>query len=196
MSFKVISHKNGVGFECDAASEKDMFRLAAFFHSIPDDCPICRSPVIFQYRNPGEDEFWGLICKGSPKHEINFSFRRKTEYPYLDDSKWKIAYGEPGFGKDIHSSNPPNNQPPAQNGNSAQTEQDFKNRPGTPNAAWIAKAKEHISAIKRLNGTFLDIVREEKLGTLSQLELETAGKKLAARRSDLERKNQQQQQRR
>jgi hypothetical protein len=50
----------------------ELIRLAAFYSQLPRECPVCGAPVHFTYRTPQDFEYYGLACRGEPRHETSF----------------------------------------------------------------------------------------------------------------------------
>jgi len=70
--------------------ETEIIKKAAFWQSIPEFCPICKSALRFNYRTPQTFEYYELVCSGSPEHSINFGEKKGTHDLYFDNKKsWK-----------------------------------------------------------------------------------------------------------
>lgn len=86
---------------------EEVLREAAFFQSIPHECPICQSALRLTYRTPKNRggvtlNYFGLLCDGKPAHECQFSKRTTEKGGGLfiregnrqdGQPNWRLAYG-------------------------------------------------------------------------------------------------------
>lgn len=95
-------------------SAKELVKAAAFWASIPPDCPICGAEIFFTYRTPRDYEYFGLKCRGTPAHETNFGeHKEEAKGLYYKANGWGEAYargeddGGSGGYRDDWSPEPP-----------------------------------------------------------------------------------------
>ena len=58
--------------EASGDTAKKAIEDIAFFQSLPNECPVCQSPVKFTFRTPQSYTFYGLECTGQDHHSTNF----------------------------------------------------------------------------------------------------------------------------
>jgi hypothetical protein len=82
-------------------NEREMIEAVAFFQSLPELCPVCDAPLVFQHRSPQDNDYYGLVCTGSPRHETDFGQPKdKGKILYYKASEketvkgFKLVYGE------------------------------------------------------------------------------------------------------
>lgn len=74
----------------EADNERELIKQAAFWQSIPPECPICHAPLTLNYRTPQTFEYYELKCTGNPSHSVNFGEAKNTHNLYFDAKKqWK-----------------------------------------------------------------------------------------------------------
>ena len=56
----------------ESADMRELVRTGSFWSELPSQCPICQAPVQLMYRNPQDNEYFGMQCTGPTKHETNF----------------------------------------------------------------------------------------------------------------------------
>lgn len=94
-----------------AEDQQDLIRQAAFYSQLPHRCPICDSPIHFQYRTPQDYEFFGLECSGAPRHETTLGvYKGAKGLFYKGAGSWRKA-GQPDA---EDSGSPPPVETPAQ----------------------------------------------------------------------------------
>lgn len=96
---------------------KEVIKELAFWQSLPlTFCPVkdCGKTLIFFYRSPQGNDYFGLRCLGEPSHQINFGQNKNADKTlYFDDKKnWTVwLKGEAAQVEDktesVHSSEPP-----------------------------------------------------------------------------------------
>jgi hypothetical protein len=87
---KIIIETPTFRIEIDADNERDLIKQAAFWQSIPAFCPICKAPLILNYRRPQTFEYYEVKCTGIPSHSVNFGEAKGTHNLYFDAKKqWK-----------------------------------------------------------------------------------------------------------
>lgn len=83
----------------DSADPKDLIRAAAFWLSLPDACPVCGSPIGFEYKTPKTFKYYVLKCTGTPAHSCNLGIKQGSEELYFDGRKdwevWRLGAGDP-----------------------------------------------------------------------------------------------------
>lgn len=90
-----IAAATGATVEITGETAQKIIQQAAFWQAIPRQCPLCAASLAFTFRQPQEDPYYGLICAGSPAHEMNFGVHKANRGGglYYDEKKWKLAYG-------------------------------------------------------------------------------------------------------
>lgn len=85
-----------------AETVKEVIQQASFFTELPTKCPLCDSPVHFNFRNPGNFNYYGLRCTGTNPHECNFGAHKEggTLF-YKGKDSWGDEYksGDGGGGR-------------------------------------------------------------------------------------------------
>lgn len=70
---------------------QDVIRIASFWDSLPGECPLCKSPVRFEYTTPQTYKYYKLKCTGPVPHGVALSERQDGSGMYLDRSKaWEV----------------------------------------------------------------------------------------------------------
>lgn len=85
--------------EISGDREQDLIKQAAFWMSLPKKCPMCESEIIFTYRTPKGNTYYGLKCIGKPSHECDINQQKPEKgggLYYPEKPEWKLAYGENG----------------------------------------------------------------------------------------------------
>lgn len=77
--------------EVDSADAKELIREMSFWQTLPDICPLCGTELILFYRNPKDNSYYGLVCKGKVKHETNFGQHKVGDGLYYKN-EWKEAF--------------------------------------------------------------------------------------------------------
>jgi hypothetical protein len=90
--------------EITGETERDLFKPAAFWLSLPKRCAVCDHPLILDYRFvQNKHHYYELKCTGTPFHKVNLGQAQADGSLYFDDKKpWTLRGGE-----DLHDSNPP-----------------------------------------------------------------------------------------
>ena len=60
----------GATVTVDGETAKDAIREAAFFQSLPEECPVCSSGLRFDYRVAQEYKYFELLCERGHKHQL------------------------------------------------------------------------------------------------------------------------------
>lgn len=77
--------------EISAETSQDVIRAAAFWQSIPIECPECKSPLVFDYQTPKTFKYYKLKCTGPTAHTTNLSERSDQSGMYYDNRKaWQV----------------------------------------------------------------------------------------------------------
>lgn len=80
-----------VTVELESPDLAQLIKDAAFWSELPQACPLCRANVVFFYRNPKGNDYFGLHCIGPKAHETNFGQFKETAkgFYYKGASSWK-----------------------------------------------------------------------------------------------------------
>jgi len=82
-----------------AETEKEVIKKASFFTELPTKCPLCDSPVHFNFRNPKDFNYYGLRCTGPNPHECNFGAHKEGDTLfYKGKDSWGDEYRGSGDG--------------------------------------------------------------------------------------------------
>ena len=88
-----ISPTITVEIEDDQPAE--LIRKAAFWCDIPQECPVCKSPLRLIYRNPQSFHYYGVACTGTPSHQVTFGqYKSGDGLFYKKDEVWTVSHGE------------------------------------------------------------------------------------------------------
>jgi hypothetical protein len=167
-----------MSIEIDGQDAREIWPIAAFWQSLPTQCPVCRSTLSIEYRTPQSYKYYILKCSGTPAHSVNLGQRTDTNQLYFDRSKpWELF----GRGGDVHLSDPPAATPIDQ-----ATGQPVDNSPDSVRGRMIKKIKQLADDLRDRN-----VPHERpdlgKLGGLSTPELTNLGTYLAERLNDPQR---------
>lgn len=89
---KLIIPLSKFSVEIEAEHETDLFKKAAFWLSLPANCPICKSSLILDYRTPKTFEYYDLKCQGPRPHTVSLGESKGTHDLYFDSKKtWTEA---------------------------------------------------------------------------------------------------------
>ena len=94
MSAKVtleISVSPTLSVKVEGNSEKEVIQAGAFFHELPSNCPVCKTPLVLSFRQPQGYTYYGLKCTGNPSHESNFGQHKEGGSLYYKN-EWR-AFG-------------------------------------------------------------------------------------------------------
>ena len=99
---KITYHAPGNAMlEFEATDEKKAIESLSFWQTLPQSCPTCGAPVHFFFRSPQDNNYYGLVCEGSPAHETNFGqYRTGGGLYYKGD--WKPVYGASEQSREIN----------------------------------------------------------------------------------------------
>lgn len=90
---KITYHTaGGATLEFEATDEKKAIESLAFWQGLPKICPLCAAPVHFFFRSPQNNDYYGLVCVGTPAHETNFG-QYKTGGGLYYKGDWKNVFG-------------------------------------------------------------------------------------------------------
>lgn len=107
---KLTLHTPTYTVEIAAEDERDIFKKAAFWLSLPTDCPVCGSSVVLDYRTPKTFKYYELKCTGTPAHKTNLGQPQDGGTLYLDASKpWELSHFQ-ASDRDPGHTNPPTEQ--------------------------------------------------------------------------------------
>lgn len=86
----ILTLKNYV-VELDGNDPRDIWPAAAFWFSLPTECPVCHSPLTFEYTTPKTFKYYKLKCQGPTPHCVNLGQRQDGGSLYYDRSKtWEV----------------------------------------------------------------------------------------------------------
>jgi hypothetical protein len=96
-----INIMDNITVEFESADVADIIKRAAFWSELPKVCPLCQAPIVFFYRNPKDNDYYGLHCTGPRPHETNFGQYKLTEkgFYYKGTSSWTesvVKWDTPG----------------------------------------------------------------------------------------------------
>lgn len=75
----------------DGDSGLDLIPAAAFWLSLPTNCPECAKPLIFDFSTPKGYKYYKLKCTGTPPHCVNLGKKQGDGSLYYDASKhWEL----------------------------------------------------------------------------------------------------------
>lgn len=80
--------------EVSAEHETELIKKAAFYLSLPKECPKCKQALIFNYRTPQTFEYYELKCIGTPSHSFNLGESKGTHDLYYDPQNPKKQWNE------------------------------------------------------------------------------------------------------
>lgn len=91
-AIKITYHTTGGAMlEFEAENEKKAVEALGFWQNLPENCPKCQKPLRFFHRSPQGNDYYGLVCAGTPSHETNFGqFRNGGGFYYKNE--WQNAY--------------------------------------------------------------------------------------------------------
>lgn len=79
-------------FKCDVqitlatTDTKDAIRQMQFWNSIPDQCPVCQSSLVFHHYTAQSFDFWGMRCTNpEERHQLNFHEYKEGKGFFLKD---------------------------------------------------------------------------------------------------------------
>lgn len=71
-----------------SGSAAGVAKALSFWAALPTTCPTCGAEIDFTFRSPGDNEYYGMLCTGSPTHEMTFHQRRDEDGSfYLKDEE-------------------------------------------------------------------------------------------------------------
>jgi hypothetical protein len=85
----------GGQLEIDVTDVRAFIEQVAFFHSLPQVCPICGSELRFNYKKPQGFDFFGMVCRGEVVHETNLGQPKDGGLLYYKN-EWTIYDREAG----------------------------------------------------------------------------------------------------
>jgi hypothetical protein len=93
MQKTIIGILNGsVRVEIDGNDPREIIPALAFWQSLPIECPVCHSSLVFEYTTPQTYKYYKLRCTGTTPHCVNLSQRSNDPAQfYFDRQKtWEI----------------------------------------------------------------------------------------------------------
>ena len=97
--------------EISAEDERDIFKKAAFWLSLPPACPVCGAAVVLDYRTPKTFKYYELKCTGTPAHKTNLGQPQDLSTLYYDKSKpWTDSMHQDHERGPEHQAAPPTEQ--------------------------------------------------------------------------------------
>jgi hypothetical protein len=100
----VYKHQfSGFAVEATFSSVKEMIEQAAFFGSLPTECPVCGASVFFDYYVTKEKQFkyYGMRCTSLPAHQTQFGQNKNmVDVFYKGPDSWKEAHRHGGGERD------------------------------------------------------------------------------------------------
>lgn len=91
---------------------QELIRQAAFWGSIPKECALCKSALVFFHKTPGDNPYYGFRCLGNESHAINFSETKKEKQMYFDNRKpWQKWGGGSLDGENFDDARPRTDTP-------------------------------------------------------------------------------------
>lgn len=87
---------SGLSVSIESPDVKELVRLGSFWSELPSECPLCKAAVTLSYRNPQDNEYFGLRCLGSPAHETNFGIYKEHGRGLYYKRDWHEAFGGGG----------------------------------------------------------------------------------------------------
>lgn len=84
-----------MSIEIESDDMREIIERANFWSQLPDKCPKCGEGVVYFYKTPKDNAYWGLICTGTPAHESNFGVYKDLSrgFYYKGEESWTTAYG-------------------------------------------------------------------------------------------------------
>ena len=76
----------------ESADMRELVRTGSFWSELPSQCPICQAPVQLMYRNPQDNEYFGMQCTGPTKHETNFGIYKESSKGLYYKREWHAAF--------------------------------------------------------------------------------------------------------
>ena len=152
-------------FSWAASDIKTAIESIAFLHGLPQKCPVCDAPIHFFFRSPKGYSYYGLVCDGAPKHEVNFGQHKEGGGLFYEgDGKWELEYSAREGGNQTGApAAQPGNAAPAATTVPAQT---------APVAQTPPAAKADITVINMIGA----VARAKKVGDLDGLSKQMLGK--------------------
>lgn len=77
----------------ESTDVRELVKNASFWSELPRSCPTCGMTVQFMFRNPQDNEYYGMQCTGSPKHETNFGIYKDSAKGLYYKREWHEAFG-------------------------------------------------------------------------------------------------------
>lgn len=84
---KITFNAAGVAVELTGDNERDIFKQAAFWFSLPTECGLCKASLTFDYRTPQTFEYYSLKCTGPTPHVMNLGEKKSSHDLYFDRRK-------------------------------------------------------------------------------------------------------------
>lgn len=76
----------------ESADMRELVRTGSFWSELPSQCPICQAGVQLMYRNPQDNEYFGMQCTGPTKHETNFGIYKESSKGLYYKREWHVAF--------------------------------------------------------------------------------------------------------
>jgi hypothetical protein len=73
--------------EIEGSDAREIWPAAAFWGSLPDHCPVCKSSLTFEFTTPKTFKYYKLKCTGEVPHCVNLGQRQDGGSLYFDRSK-------------------------------------------------------------------------------------------------------------
>jgi hypothetical protein len=88
-TLKIIFQNYSV--EIEGSDAREIWPAAAFWGSLPDRCPVCKSSLTFEFTTPKTFKYYKLKCTGEFPHCVNLGQRQDGGSLYFDRSKtWEV----------------------------------------------------------------------------------------------------------
>jgi hypothetical protein len=81
--------------EITGENERELFKPAGFWLSLPRKCPVCQKPLTIDYRLAQKKfHYYELICTGEPVHKLQLGQSQTDQSLYYDAKKpWTLSGG-------------------------------------------------------------------------------------------------------
>jgi hypothetical protein len=164
----IIGIAPNITIEIDGNNAKEIIVQAAFWNSLPHECPLCNAPVQLFHRDPQDNDYYGLKCTGERPHQTNFGIYKELSKGlfYKGDKSWTDWI----VGRDADEDQEGTREPAA--------EHDRLNK--LIEAAWAAKPHKtslHERLVQRFNKGIKDLDIQQKRNVLTALEEENGGRR-------------------
>ncbi len=98
----ILKLNDRTSIEIQGDESQDVIRIAAFWQSIPNQCPVCQASLVFEYSTPQIYKYYKLKCTGQTPHTVNLSERTDKTGMYFDNRKpwetWRAGAVEESAG--------------------------------------------------------------------------------------------------